>query len=143
MGIDDYVIERVTITGKGGSFDVRGLSVGDVQVLMGEHLKDLDAILDIYSKSVNPNLLVAETAQFAVSLIREAPGLVANAIALAADDPTKSEKTAKFPIPVQVKALKEIVRLTFEEAGGTKNFFESLKELMVRVRPPHQTDSLT
>lgn len=143
MALADYQPERVTIEFKGGSFSVKGLSLDDVTVLMRHYLDDLDEILAIYARDVDPQKTVAATAQYAVALVREAPALVAHVIALAAEEPDRIEQARRLPIPVQVEALKEIGRLTFEEAGGAKKFFESLAELAMKVRPPETTDSHT
>lgn len=144
MALADYQPERVDIQFKGGPLSVRGLSLDDVSVLVKHHLTDLDQLLELYSKNVDPQLAVMATAQYAVTLVREAPALVANFIALAADEPEQADKARRLPIPVQVECIKEIGRLTFEEAGGAKKFFESLKELATKVRPPtSMTDSPT
>lgn len=144
MALADYSPERVAIGFKGGSFQVRGLSLDDVSVLMKDHLADLDELLVLYSRNVDPQMTVAATAQYAVTLVREAPSLVANVIALASDEPDAIDNARRLPLPTQVDALKAIGQLTFEEAGGAKKFFESLKELVMRVRPPlTMTDSPT
>lgn len=136
MGLADYQPSRETITFKGGSFKVKGLSLDDVGVLMKHHLSDLDALFALYAKDVNPDMAAAVTAQYAVSLIREAPGLVANVIALGAEEPDNVAFARRLPMPVQVEAIKRIALLTFEEAGGAKKFFASLTELVGMVRAP-------
>lgn len=139
MALADYQPERVTVEFKGGSFQVKGLSLDDVTVLMRHYLTDIDHLIELYAKDVDPKLSVAATAQYAITLVREAPTLVAHVIALAAEEPDQIDMARRLPIPVQVEALKAIGRLTFEEAGGAKKFFESLTELLTRVRPPELT----
>jgi hypothetical protein len=144
MALADYQPERVDIPFKGGSFQVKGLSLDDVSVLMKHHLTDMDELLELYSRNVSQDIAVAATAQYAVTLVREAPALVANVLALAAEEPDSVDNARRLPIPTQIEALKVIGRLTFEEAGGAKKFFESLKDLAMRVRPPlAMTDSPT
>lgn len=144
MALSDYQPERKAIQFKGGSFQVKGLSLDDVAVLMKHHLDDLDNLLELYARDVSNEFVVSATAQYAVSLIREAPALVANVIALAAEEPDRVDNARRLPIPVQVEALKAIGALTFEESGGAKKFFESLRDLVMRVRPPQATtDSRT
>lgn len=140
MALADYVVERKAVPFKGGSFDVRGLSLDDVTVLMREHLSDLDQIFELYASTTSQEVLVGETARYAIKLVQEAPGLVANVIALASDEPHQADRARTLSIPVQVDALEKIFLLTFEEAGGAKKFFESLGRLLTGLRP---TVSLT
>lgn len=135
MALVDYQPTRVTIDFKDGSFQVRGLGLVDLGVLLKDHLDDLDALIALYEKDVREDVQAAATAQYAVSLVREAPGLVANVIALASDEPDSVDQARSLSMPLQVKALSEIGRLTFEESGGPKNFFESLKKLFGSMRP--------
>lgn len=114
---------------------VRGLSLDDIAILMRENLSDLDELLKLYAENVSDKVAVAATAQFAVSLAREMPALVARLICLACDEPGQDEKARKLPVPVQVEAIKKIVTLTFSEAGGAKKFFESLSSLIGAVQP--------
>jgi len=144
MALADYVVERKAVPFKGGSFDVRGLSLDDVTVLMREHLSDLDQVFELYASSASQEALVGETARYAIKLVQEAPGLVSNVIALASDEPGSAATARSLSIPVQVDALEKIFMLTFEEAGGAKKFFESLSRLLTGLRPPaSSTDSLS
>jgi hypothetical protein len=139
MALADYQPQRQTIPFKGGSFEVKGLSLDDVAVLMKHHLTDLDELFELYAKNVNPEMAVAVTAQYAVSLVREAPGLVAQIIALAAEEPDMVPMARKLSMPIQVEALKTIATLTFDDAGGAKKFYESLIGLVAGLRPPAAT----
>lgn len=144
MGLADYQPPAETIEYKGGSFDVRGIALDDLALLLKNHMADIDALIDIYEKEVREDVRVTAIAQYAMGLVKEAPGLVANAIALCSDAPDSVDKARRLPLAVQVKALEAIGRLTFEEAGGPKKFFESLKTLFGAVRPtPKMTGSLT
>lgn len=146
MSLADFQPERETVEFKGGSLSVRGLSLDDVTTLLRHHLDDLDAILEMYARDVDPNFASAATAQYAIKLVREAPGLVANIIALANDQPDYADNARRLPLPVQIELLKAIGRLTFEEVGGAKKFFESLATLMGSMQVPMDeatTDSPT
>ena len=144
MGLADYQAPTEPVEFKGGSFDVRGIALDDLGVLLKNHLTDLDALMDLYEKEVREDIRVTATAQYAIGLVREAPGLVANVIALCSDAPDSVDKARRLPLAVQVKALETIGRLTFEEAGGPKKFFENLKTLFGAMRPaPKLTGSLT
>lgn len=130
MSLADYQPSRATVEFRGGSLNVRGLSLDDVTHLIRHHLDDLDQIIAMYGDGVDTQMASVATAQYALKLVREAPGLVANVIALASDEPDHAEKARMLPLPVQVDVLKEVGRLTFEEAGGLKKFVESLTTLL-------------
>ena len=144
MSLADYQPLRHVVPFKGGDISVRGLSLDDVAMLMNEHLSDIDKLFGLYDGSVREDVKVLATAQFAIGLIREAPALVANMIALACDEPEAVPQARKLPIPVQVEAIKAICMLTFDEAGGAKNFLSSLTNLIAAVAPAaNQTGSNT
>lgn len=136
MALADYTPVRAPVEFKGGSFDVRGLSLDDVSVLMRSHLPDVEAIVDLLAKgNAGAEFDVTSVMEHAITLVKEAPGLVANLIALAADDPDNVDKVRSMPLPIQVRAIETICNLTFEEAGGPKKFFESLVHLLSSLRP--------
>ena len=144
MPIDDYrpLTAEVGLNSKGGSLTVRGLALDDVAVLMRSHLVDLDKLIDIYQNKVGDAATVAVFTQYAVTLAKEAPGLMANIIALGCDDGDNVPKYRKLSLPITVRAVEQIVNLTFEEAGGPKKFVESLIEIFRGMRAP-KTSSLT
>lgn len=136
MSLADYQPARESVQFRGGSFQVRGLSADDLGVLLKHHLPDLDRLFELYAEGVDERLAVFGTAQYAIKLVQDAPGLTAHVIALAADEPEMVDKARQLSIPVQVEALKTIVKLTFEEAGGPKNFFEGMKKLVMAANLP-------
>lgn len=142
MSIADYKPATADVPFKGGSLTVRGLALDDVAVLMRLHLVDLDGLVEIFQKGVSDDKAVAQVSQYAMGLVRSAPGLVKNMIALACDDGDNVPAYSKLSIPVMMNAVEKIGALTFEEAGGPKKFLESLVG-MVRGFREQQTDSLT
>lgn len=145
MSLADYQPERAEVKFKAGSFEVRGLALDDIATLMRNHGSDLESMIQIYSDAQNNNAAIAAMANYAIALAKEAPGFVANMIALASDEPDTVDNARRLPMATQVEALKQIGRLTFEEAGGPKKFFESLTGLVKMVAPTilKQTGSLT
>lgn len=136
MALADYTPVRAPVEFKGGSFDVRGLSLEDVSVLMRSHLPDVEAIIDLMAKgNAGGEFDVTSVMEHAITIVKEAPGLAANLIALAADDPDNVDKARSMPLPLQVRAIEKICEVTFEEAGGPKKFFESLVRLLSSLRP--------
>lgn len=144
MGLADYQPLREEITFvRGGGISVRGFSLEDVALLMNTHFPDINKLFDMYQQQVEQAVVMDAMVQFAATLVREAPMLVANMIALAADEPGAVDKARMLPIAAQIECLKKIAKLTFEEAGGVKNFFESLKMLLGGMVPARLTDSNT
>ena len=68
--------------------------------------------------------------QFVLRLVTDAPGLVAHAIALAADEPALVDKASSLPIPVQLKLVQTIGTLTFEDFGGAKKTMAMFENLL-------------
>lgn len=130
MALADFTPDKVTVAlGKNASVDVRGLGIQDFSQLMHVHLEDLAGLIDIYEKS-GGNFTEASLLQFVLRLVTDAPGLVAHAIALAADEPELVDKAASLPIPVQLKLVQAIGTLTFEDLGGAKKTMAMLENLL-------------
>lgn len=136
MSLADFEPQREVVSFKGGSLTLRGLALDDIAILIRENLTDLDDLLRMYAEDVDDKIAVAATAQYAVSLVRETPELVARLICLACDEPGLEGKARRLPIPVQINAIQKVIDLTFREAGGVKNFLTSLSNLMADIRPP-------
>lgn len=132
MALSDYVIQTETVPLKGGSLEVRGLGLDDVTVLLRNHMPDLDKLFDLYDETQTDPTKFGETAKYAIKIVSQAPGLVANMIALASDEPDEVEKCRRLPMAAQVKALTAIIKITFEEAGGPKKFYETLRGILLK-----------
>lgn len=144
MSLAEFEPQRVTVSfgrePRKFELSLRGLALDDVTIIIRENLAGLDDVLQVYADNVNDKVAVAATAQYALELVKGSPALVARIIALAADESHLESKAARLPIPVQVDCIKAIIELTFSEAGGVKNFVESLTNLMGAIRPvPAQT----
>lgn len=115
----------------GNSFHVRGLSLNDISVLVREHFPDLDALTGLFDGF--DTLTVDQFEPLALSLVSQAPGFVANAIAVAAGEGTAAD-AEQLPGPTQVKALLEIGDLTFIDVGGPKKAWEMIAGLLTRTQ---------
>ncbi len=147
MSLAGYTPETRTVPlGGDRSFAVQGLSLNHVSVLVREHFPDLDAIVELFQ---NFDKLTPDQFQpLALSLISQAPGFVANVIALAAGEGDASD-AAKLPAPIQLLALQHIGELTFTEVGGVGKAWEIVATLLQKTEVtkrfrktlPKQTDS--
>ena len=131
MGLSELHIPKATIDYAGG-FDVRGLSVADIALLAGNHRADIDRLIDSVAGTVNgdksdESVLNESVLERALS---ECPVLFATAIACANDEPDQWQLALQLPFPVQLDAVMQIARLTFEEAGGIKKCLENLVSAM-------------
>lgn len=139
MALADFQAERrnVMVNGK-VLFSVEGLSLDTLALLVSTHMPDLEYVFGIVVHGEQPGeTFQQQVARVAMGLAREAPGLVANIIAICSGEQLNDEliKTARrLPFPAQVQALEHIGAMTFEEAGGVKKAIESLMTLLARLR---------
>lgn len=111
----------------GKSFEVHGLSLTHVAVLIREHFPDLDAVFAMFNHfdEVTPD----QFQPLVLSIVSQAPGFAANVIAIAAGE-GDAKDAMKLPAPLQVKALMDIAELTFMEVGGVKKGWEMVADLL-------------
>lgn len=125
MSLSDYTPERVDILYKGKTLiEVRGLNLEDVSFLVRRHLAELRALRAfILARNADPEKLLPNDIDAAIlNLLVSAPLTAATMIALAADDLSNVTKALALPMPLQMKILLEVVRLTFEDVGGPLAF---------------------
>lgn len=139
MALSDFTPVRQTVQFEGGEVDVRGLALDDVALLMKQHLPDIDTLVDVFvqqtRKTDEEAMDLDNIIHHAIGALRTAPGLVAHTIALASDEPDHVDIARSLPLPVQIQLVREIVELTFREAGGPKNFLASLSHLIRGLTP--------
>lgn len=139
MALSDFIPESrpVVVNGK-ALFNVAGLSLDSLAVLVRTHLPDLEAVFDIVMVDGAADTSFQEhLIRVASGLAVQAPGLVANIIAQASGEPLTPaliETARRLPFPVQVDAMTSIGSLTFDEAGGVKKAIESLLMLLGNLR---------
>lgn len=140
MTLKDFQIATRSVPFRGGSLEVRGLALNDISHLIREYLAELNTLFDLYSKEESRETANAQSVKFAVTIIQETPNLVAQLIVLATDS-TQAELTIaeRLPIPVQTEVLRQVIELTFEEAGGAKKFLDSIVGLVTSIRPATKT----
>lgn len=134
MSLADYQPETRVIPFKGGSFQVRGITLNDFTSLVRTHMVDLEAVFDLGSNVLEGNAELDDDSltRLAVALCEQVPGFVANLILLGSGESgEKAELAARnLPFPTQVLALYEIADVTFSEVGGVKNAVESVAGLL-------------
>lgn len=134
MSLADYTPETIEVQYKRTTLKVRGLSITDLASMLRTHMDDLSCVMELYERS-GSDMSALSLANFAMNLIKDAPGLVAHAIAVACDEPELVNKASTLPIMLQINALKAIGTLTFEEVGGVKKLFGEISELLAQIKP--------
>jgi hypothetical protein len=130
MPLATYVAPREKVAlGKNDSFTVRGLSTADVSKLLQNHRQDLEALFSVFEKSKELSTQSVEVVTMYV--LEDMPSLAAELILIASDEPDASlDQVVLLPMPSQLDALGKIMKLTFEEAGGLKNFVAMILTLL-------------
>lgn len=132
MGLKNYKPRRHEFAlGDGQALSVRGLSLEDISMLVQHHLPDLEELFDLFSTIAEQTDDQFETV--VVNLLQRAPGLAANIIALAADEPDAPKEAAMLPAPLQLEILLKVGNFTFEEVGGVKKGMESIAALLKKT----------
>ena len=107
----------------GQTLTVRGLSFTDISEIFRDHAMVLEGL---YQKHIVDNDEMPPADQLARALMSEAPGVVAQIIAHANDEPESSEIVERLPALVQANALAEVAVLTFRSEAEVKELLEKL-----------------
>lgn len=126
MALKDFVLPTKEVAlPDGSSFAVRGISLEDITTLIADHGPVMEDFFRKYSGDTSQSPL-----EVGMNLIGQAPLLVANLIALAADEPKMTAVIRRFPLNVQQEALEKIADLTFDASGGPGKFMEAVIRLV-------------
>lgn len=132
MGLKNYKPRRHEFDiGGGESHSVRGLTFDDISLLVQHHLPDLEELFDLFAELDGQTDQQFETV--VVNLLQRAPGLAANIIAVAGDEPDAPQQAAMLPAPLQMEMLLKIGTFTFEEVGGVKKGMGSIAALLKKM----------
>lgn len=135
MALAGFQPEHRTVVAGATSFNVTGLSLNHAAVLIRTHFPDIDALFDLFNGVETMNN--EQLQEMAVVLMTNAPGFVANVIALAAGEGNASD-AERLPASVQLQALFDIGELTFTEVGGVKKSLEVIVALLGKMNVKKQ-----
>lgn len=134
--------ERLVALGK-GQLSVVGLSFEHWSILVREHLPDLDGLYELVAKHLNNSLdfSAIELKPVIGMLVSQAPGLMANVIALASAEDSEDRVNAaaaaiRIPAGKQIEIIQAIVELSFSETGGVKKALEIVTGLLLTKSKP-------
>jgi hypothetical protein len=96
---------------------LRGLSFNDFAYLMQSREEDINkAISYIKNKGADDNI--------GLWLLMNVPKLITEMVALSADEPDAIDIVERFPIPIQIELVENVLDATFKDAGGFANFIQ-------------------
>lgn len=127
-----FATDIVKLAG-GKELVVRGISPDDILRIARIHADAFTKLFDKFAGGELDSLELEDTGKIAQSLAQDAPTVVADIIAYAADDPEGRAVALRLPFSVQVEALRKIALLTFATEGGVKKVLETLLEMAAVV----------
>lgn len=136
MGLRDLELPTAEIkVSDTGSFHVRGLSLADMSSLVNKHGKIVGVLFDKIRDEIvqRSEVTTADVQYYAKMLFDEAPDVVANAIALAADEPDMGEKVKGLRFTVQLIALEQVILLTFANEAELKKLVEIVTQWLGKI----------
>lgn len=141
MPLREYIPKTETVSFPGGSFNVRAISLPDVAIIVDVHEYAISLIADKIRnrkemfESGDEAMVHEAVVELASELVREAPVLVANLIAICADERDSMEQASKLPITVQIEAMMKIVGLTFTDLAAIKKLAADVMKLVRGMIP--------
>lgn len=125
--IAEYEIPTLPIMSRGKEiFRVRGLDVEDLTFLAQNYLGDIKQAVEAFGRSKARVIERQSINEFALIAAKDFPALTAEIISRAADESGQADKVRRMPWIIQLTALKDIIVLSTEEAGGLKNLLAAL-----------------
>lgn len=122
----DYKIPTTDIdTGDGEKRPVRGLSLDDMSVLIGNHLDPMMEITALYVQSQKDVLAATNMTDLVMLALRSFPDFVSEVISIVTDTPELRGK--RLPAALQMTILSASIKLTVEDAGGLGNLSAMLQ----------------
>lgn len=138
MGLGTFTpaTAKVALPG-GGEFVVRGLSLEDFTVLLRTHYATLEHLFDRYLSEAALEKVDQDAADGLLGLgdmrgvvleaVSQAPALIGDVIARAADETENPHRARLLPVGVQIDAIQKVVELTLTAEGGLEKLFETAK----------------
>lgn len=142
MPLSEFKESTETVEFKGGSFEVRAITLPDVALLIEVHEDVISSlVMKVREKAPAFEAQNAEdigevTSQIITDLIRESPTLVATLISRCADEPDQMGNASRLPISVQIDAISKIAKLTFTDMASVKKLIADVMSIVSGILPP-------
>jgi hypothetical protein len=150
MGINkDFSFETHDLQSKGQTIaTLRGISADDISILLTQETENVEKIfntIENHMADTSSHVNVDDPAEVAAALqaqakpmidavLRQAPRVLSKVIAIAADDLDAWQSVVKWPVPMQLEALTQIMRLTFTDGADFRTFVGNVVGLAQMVR---------
>lgn len=140
MGLRDFKPPTKTVSlGEGNALTVRALGFDDIQFFIVHRHGLITAALEFLDETgnVDPSAVDQEALKSAGAvLLAKMPLLVAELIAIAADEPESADAALELSAPLQLELLMSIYEMTFTEPDSLKKFFDHLTRLIQGIPRP-------
>ena len=146
MGIAGYTPPTKEVERPDGeTFSVRALALEDITILLRKHYAPVSSIFDKYvvrelavqaTQETGSALDLDVSGEVLSGVLEQAPLLIADVIARAADEPETAHLVRRFSMGLQVDALTKIVTLTLESEGGPKKMLGNLMAVYQGLKTP-------
>ena len=129
MPLSNLVIPTYTLRHRGEEITLHGLSFNDITSVLLRRREDVIEAWSEFERRTSDGSDLEAYQPFALHMLKAFPALVAEIIAISADEPEAVEQAAGLPGPVALEAILNIGRLTFEDVGTVQNFLRNLAEM--------------
>lgn len=135
MGLKDYVVPTTIVTlATDNLMSVRGLNFADITKLVHDHGPALILIYGkVYAEATAGTLDSATVGKLIQTTMAETPELIADIIAIAADEPSAAAKAKRLPPGVQLEAMLAIVGHTFVSEAELKKLVETVTTMLEKA----------
>lgn len=125
MSLANLQLRKAVVEYNGTPITVYGLSTNDIAGLVLSQMDSIEQIFDIVESAgvkSSADLANVNVAAVAQRLMTQVPGFIAHVVAYAAREPEYADKVLHIDAPTQIKLLKEIAQLTFNDEAGFREF---------------------
>jgi hypothetical protein len=143
MGFKGFTPKTQSVQFPGGEFAVRGLAPEDFSVLLRDHYDTMAALFEQYVSEAalvkmdvetsGGRLRLGDMRSVVMGALDQAPALMGDTIARAADETENPKSARTLPMGVQLDALGKIVTLTLEAEGGVEKLTETISMLATNM----------
>jgi hypothetical protein len=135
MSLANYKRKTRAYSVGGQTLNIGGLSVSVISELVAKHLTQVDELMERFAGE-NQNVFAPNAGdKLILSLVKDAPQITSFLIANACGEPEAEEQASQIPFSAQVEMLTIVGEMTFEDAGGPKKLFETLRRLRGPTTP--------
>lgn len=109
---------------------LRGFSLNDITELVSKHQTELAALFGVFMADGALKVDIGDVKEIGTELLKASPAVAGDIIAFAAGEPEGGEAAQQLPFPIQIEALENIGKLTFDAQGGPKKVIEVVTRIL-------------